>query len=342
MYTGEDDHLTTSQPVREPARVPQRRRARHRRPLAWCAGLLLLPISLPLVARGLDTDGPAPLPQLLAFLPWFLIPGWLALLCAVLARQPLLLAWALAALGATAWYIQPYGSEQIIPEEPPLAQVRVLTANLEFGNATGGLLDVLRRERPHLVSVQECDHRCASALESQELREAYPYRLITGGSAAQGSALLSVYPLKDEREIPATLSMPSAVAEVGPNATPVRIQVAHPMPPRLDSMTAWNAELAALGKVAADRGDTRTVIAGDFNSSQDHATFRAILDTGLRDSARLLGHSRTPTWPALTAPPLGAQIDHILVSETLTPISSQFLDLPDTDHRALLVDVKVY
>ena len=37
-------------------------------------------------------------------------------------------------------------------------------------------------------------------------------------------------------------------------------------------------------------------IAGDFNSSQDHAAFRGILDTGLNDAARLTGQS-SPTGP---------------------------------------------
>ncbi|WP_461029919.1 endonuclease/exonuclease/phosphatase family protein, partial [Streptomyces sparsus] len=283
---------------------------------------------------------PPPLPQALAFLPWFLVAGWLALVCAVLARRLLLVGWALAALAVTGWFAQPYGPGRETPDGEPLAQVRVLTANLEFGNATEALLETLRRERPHLVSVQECDSRCASALAAPEVRAAYPHRVIAGREPAEGSALLSVYPLRDEREIPASLSMPSALARIG--EVDVRVQVAHPMPPMPDSMTAWRAELASLREVAAARGGTRTVIAGDFNASADHAAFRAVLDTGMRDSARLLGRSRTPTWPAATAPPLGAQIDHVLVSSGLVPVAASFLDLPGTDHRALLVDLAVH
>ncbi|MDK1472215.1 endonuclease/exonuclease/phosphatase family protein [Streptomyces sp. 549] len=323
----------------EPAPAPQRRRARRPVP-AWCAVVLLLLTSAPLAARAADVDGPPPLPQLLAFLPWFLVAGWLALVAAVLARRLLLVGWSMAVLAATGWFVQPYGPGRETPPGQPLAEVRVLTANLEFGNATDALLEALRRERPHLVSVQECDSRCAAALSQPDVVAAYPHRVIAGREPAEGSALLSVYPLSDEREIPASLSMPSALARVGD--VDVRVQVAHPMPPMPDSMTAWRAELASLRKVAAARGDTRTVIAGDFNASADHAAFRRLLDTGMRDSARLLGHSRTPTWPAATAPPLGAQIDHVLVSPGLVPRHVSFLDLPGTDHRALLVDLAVH
>lgn len=302
--------------------------------------LLLLPGTVPLGARILDVDGPTPIPQLLAFLPWFLVPGWLALVCAVVARRLVLVGWSLALLGSTAWFLQPYGSGQTIPSEEPRAQVRVLTANLQFGQATDALLETLRTQRPHLVSVQECDQRCAAALRKPEVRRAYPHQLITGNEPAEGSAVLSVYPLTAGTRVPGQLSMPSAVADV--EGIEVAVQVAHPMPPMPDSMDSWRRELGALRTMAAERGRTRTIIAGDFNASQDHAEFRAIVDTGMRDSARLLGRSRTATWPVPWAPPFGAQIDHVLVSEGLTPVDAQFLELSGSDHQALLVDVRLY
>ncbi|OEV24114.1 hypothetical protein AN220_20595, partial [Streptomyces nanshensis] len=85
-----------------------------------------------------------------------------------------------------------------------------------------------------------------------------------------------------------------------------------------------------------------TLIAGDFNSSQDHAAFRAILRTGMHDAARMLGNSRTPTWPTRTTPVLGAQLDHVLLSGAMLPVDGEFVDLRGTDHRALLVNVKLF
>ena len=40
--------------------------------------------------------------------------------------------------------------------------------------------------------------------------------------------------------------------------------------------------------------------------------------------------------------PLGAQIDHVLVSEDFSVRSARFLDLADTDHRALLVGLELH
>jgi endonuclease/exonuclease/phosphatase (EEP) superfamily protein YafD len=104
----------------------------------------------------------------------------------------------------------------------------------------------------------------------------------------------------------------------------------------------WRHELGELRAFAARDTRTPTILAGDFNASQDHAAFRRILDTGLRDSSRLSGTPRTPSWPAPTSRIIGAQIDHVLVSRDFTARSARFLSLSDTDHRALLVDLTLH
>jgi hypothetical protein len=53
----------------EPLRHPGRRLA------AWCAGLLLLGVSVVVGCRVADSDGFTPVPQFLAFLPWLLAPA---------------------------------------------------------------------------------------------------------------------------------------------------------------------------------------------------------------------------------------------------------------------------
>ena len=84
----------------------------------------------------------------------------------------------------------------------------------------------------------------------------------------------------------------------------MRVQLAHPMPPLPAHVDDWQRELRALRDYAAADKTRPTILAGDFNASQDHAAFRRILDTGLRDGARLTGDARTPTWPARTVPSL--------------------------------------
>ncbi|MET8679815.1 endonuclease/exonuclease/phosphatase family protein [Streptomyces sp. NPDC004647] len=326
--------------VRGPRRLPLPP-GRARRAAAWCAGTLLLLTTVPVACRAAGVDGVTPIPQLLAFLPWLLVPAGLGLLLFAAARRPVGCAWALAVLGVTCWFVTPYGDGPAEPRGPLAARLTVLTANLEFGGATADLLETLRREQPALVSVQECDDRCAMALDSPALRQAYPYRNIVSGTPAEGSAILSTYPLTDEPGVRGTLAMPGAVAEVAGQR--VRMQVAHPMPPVPGQLDLWRTELGRLRDYADRRGGLPTIVAGDFNASQDHAVFRAVLGSGMRDSARLLGADRTPTWPADTASrSVGTQIDHVLVSDAFRPRAARFLDLDGTDHRAVLVTLDLH
>ncbi|MFH8407801.1 endonuclease/exonuclease/phosphatase family protein [Streptomyces sp. NPDC018019] len=314
---------------------------RRRRAVRAGAAVLLLTVTVPLAFRAAGADGVTPVPQLLAFLPWLPVPAGLGLVLSLAARWRPGLFWAAAALLVTAAFVRPYGGEAPAPHGPVRAHLRVLTANLEFGRAADGLLATLRRERPDLVAVQECDpERCAAALDSAGVRAAYPFRLRAGHGASEGSAVLSRYPLTRDGAVAGELAMPRAAVTVAGQR--LRFQVAHPMPPLPASLDTWRTELGRLRALAASRGHEPLIVAGDFNSSQDHAAFRAVLDTGLRDSARLAGLPRTPSWPTWTTLVLGAQIDHVLVSDALRPRAAHFLDLAHTDHRALLVDLDLH
>ncbi|MFE9440459.1 endonuclease/exonuclease/phosphatase family protein [Streptomyces sp. NPDC006602] len=316
-------------------------RQRFRRPGIWLAALLSAGVSVVVGCRVADTDGITPVPQLLAFLPWLLAPAALGLGLALLARWWTGVVWAVAVLGLLAWFMEPYGKIGA-PGGAPVASLRVLTSNVEFGQATDSLIATVREERPDLVFVQECEFACDAALK-QSLGADYPHRQAVEGGGSAGSVLLSRFPLKAADTLPGTMGMPGAVADVRGRA--VRLQLAHPMPPLPGQVDVWRRELSALRDFAAGHAKATAILAGDFNASQDHAAFRRILDTGLRDAARLAGSDRTPTWPARTAgstPALGAQIDHVLVSPDFAARDARFLDLADTDHRALLVDLTLH
>ncbi|MEV8594294.1 endonuclease/exonuclease/phosphatase family protein [Streptomyces sp. NPDC052012] len=304
----------------------------------WPAALLLTPVTALLAFRVADADALTPVPQLLAFLPWLLAPTAAALLLTLLARWWPGTVWGVALLGLLAWYIEPYG-KTTEPTGRPVTTLRVLTSNVEFGQATPALIDAVRRHEPDLVFVQECEYTCDAALR-KHLAAAYPHRASVPGGGSEGSVILSRHPLRPTSGVPATMGMPGAIADVDGHA--VRLQLAHPMPPVPGQIDLWQRELARLRDLAAADPATPTVLAGDFNASQDHAAFRALLDTGLHDAARLTGADRTPTWPARTTPAFGAQIDHVLVSDDFAATRTRFLDLPDTDHRAVLADLTLH
>ncbi|MFF3373651.1 endonuclease/exonuclease/phosphatase family protein [Streptomyces sp. NPDC002680] len=298
-------------------------------------------VSVVVACRAVDADAVTPVPQLLAFLPWLLAPTAAGLLLALFARWRAGMVWGAVLLAVTGWFTQPYGTGSE-PGGAVVAEVRVLTANVEFGEGTGALIPVVRRERPDLVFVEECEYRCENALATA-FDGVYPYRETVPGAGSDGSVILSRFPLEGTEGIPgSTMGMPGAVAELAGGHS-VRVQLAHPMPPVPGQVGLWRKELGALRDFAAENPSrTPTILAGDFNASQDHAAFRRLLDTGLRDAARLAGAARTPSWPARTAPTAGAQIDHVLVSGEFSASGARFLGIADSDHRALVVDLALH
>jgi endonuclease/exonuclease/phosphatase (EEP) superfamily protein YafD len=313
-------------------------RSRGGRTGAWCAGLLLAGVSAVVGCRVAGTDGVTPVPQLLAFLPWLLAPTGFALLCALLARWWTGLVWGIAVLGLLAWYLDPYGRTGE-PDGPPVATLRVLTSNVESGRGTPALVPLIRDRRPDVVFVEECEDTCQDTLDG-DFATVYPYRQAVRAAGSHGSLILSRYPLKPTAGVPGTLGMPGAVADVRGHA--VRLQLAHPVPPLPRQVGLWRRELGRLREFAAAGRGTPTILAGDFNATQDHAAFRRILDTGLTDAARLAGHDRTPSWPARTASVIGAQIDHVLVSRDFGATAARFLRVTGSDHRALVADLTLY
>lgn len=315
---------------------------RRRSVRAWFAGVLLAGVSVVLGFRAGDSDGITPVPQLLAFLPWLLAPTGLALALALLARWRTGMVWGVAVLGGLAWYIEPYGKISK-PTGAPVAELRVMTANVQFGWATDALIAAVEREKPAIVFVAECEYECSRALDDAfgGSGGAFPYRESVEGPESEGSVILSRFPLKGADGVRGTtMGMPGAVADV--QGHDVRLQLAHPMPPLPGQVGVWRRELGELRDYAAAGDDQPTILAGDFNASQDHAAFRRILDTGMRDSSRLAGEARTPSWPSRTAPALGTQIDHVLVSADFSANKADFLELTDSDHHALVVDLTLH
>ncbi|MEV0090272.1 endonuclease/exonuclease/phosphatase family protein [Streptomyces sp. NPDC050738] len=325
------------------AGLPPSRRKWWRMLLAWLAGLTLLAVSIVVGCRAADTDAVTPVPQILAFLPWLLAPTGFALLLAGLARWWTGVAWAVLVLGALGWFLRPYGpgAGAVQPRGPLLRHVKVLTANLQFGRATDGLLSTIRSEKPDIVFVEECAFVCADALATDLPRSQYPYRNVVRKDGSEGSAILSAFPLKDTATLESEMAMPGAVAEI--HGVSVRLQLAHPMPPLPGQVPLWQREVGTVRDFAAAAPDQPTIVAGDFNASQDHAAFRAVLDDGkLNDSARLAGKSRTWSWPAEDGRILRTQIDHVLVTKDFQVREARFVTLPGSDHRGLVVQLELH
>ncbi|MCF3961825.1 endonuclease/exonuclease/phosphatase family protein [Streptomyces fuscigenes] len=337
----------------ESAERPPVRRRLPVRVLRGCVGsaafLLLFVVSAVLVCRAAGTDGVTPVPQLLAALPWLAVPAAGGLFAAAALRVRSGALWAVAVLAVVAWYARPFAGGYPTPEPPGpvVARLTVLTSNVEFGQATQGLIDEVMREsarghRPDLVFVEECSLRCSALLDARLPHALYPYRDVVREDGSKGSAILSLHPLDVGPRITSTMAMPGALMRIGGRT--VRLRLAHPLPPIPGQVGAWRAELGRIADdAAAGRDGPPAIVAGDFNATRDHAAFRDLLTAGgLRDSALYGGAAHTPSWPHGVPRPLGAQIDHVLTSREFAVRDARFIDLSDTDHRALRVRLDLH
>jgi endonuclease/exonuclease/phosphatase (EEP) superfamily protein YafD len=108
----------------------------------------------------------------------------------------------------------------------------------------------------------------------------------------------------------------------------------------------WPDELAMLQRWCAPGGDpSPAMIVGDFNATPDHSAFRAGT-AGCTDAATATGDSLVATWRSSLPRWLGAQIDHVLTrpgADGSGPQarSTQVLDVPGSDHRALLTRLRL-
>jgi endonuclease/exonuclease/phosphatase (EEP) superfamily protein YafD len=115
----------------------------------------------------------------------------------------------------------------------------------------------------------------------------------------------------------------------------VAVHVSAPVPGKIES---WPGELAQLQNWCAPATGP-AVIVGDFNATFDHREFRAGT-AGCRDAGAVTGQGLTATWDAAWPHWFGAQIDHVLTGGGPQPVALQILDLPGSDHRALLARLR--
>ncbi|MFC5142628.1 endonuclease/exonuclease/phosphatase family protein [Actinomycetospora rhizophila] len=100
-----------------------------------------------------------------------------------------------------------------------------------------------------------------------------------------------------------------------------------PVAPTPGFVERWSDELDALATWRAAAGGP-TVIAGDLNTTTEH---RALAPLG---DARAPGSP--PTWPTRWPRWLGFRIDHVLAGGGIAVRATRVLDLPGSDHRAVL------
>ncbi|MET8353365.1 MULTISPECIES: endonuclease/exonuclease/phosphatase family protein [unclassified Micromonospora] len=321
--------------------APARRRAdRIGTVLCWLA---VVPTAAWAAARlaGLDRG---PLVQALAFTPY--VAGWslLALTLTLALRR-----WwpaAVAALVAAA-LLSVVAPRALASPQPATGgpTVRLLTANLLAGSADARtLVELVRRHRVDVLTVQEFTPDAQAALDRLGLDQLLPHRQLNAQVGTPGSGLYSRWPITDAgvRHNRRGWGFSQAYGTLAvPGAPPVRVESAHPSAPyALDQVGAWRDDLTAQPPATPDGG--LRILAGDFNATLDHGPLRALLRTGYVDAADATGAGLTGTWGPYDGdliPPV--TIDHVLIDRRIAARTVTVHDLPGTDHRPVLATLRL-
>ncbi len=215
-------------------------------------------------------------------------------------------------------------------------ELRILTANLRFGQAGGAsLVDLVRRTGAEVLSVQEFTPEAADRLDAAGIERLLPYQVIDPRSGPEGSGLYSRYPLtKLPDRGPTTFAMVNATLAV-PGAAPIRLTAAHPPAPLGPDAAKWRRDLTEIPP-ATPHGQVG-IVAGDFNATLDHAPLRHLIGEGFTDAADATGQGLVPTfrpWPPIT-------IDHVLADRRIAVERVKVYFQPASDHRALFAELRL-
>ena len=321
--------------------------------IAW--RLLAIAVLLPVVSlsifRAVPEPWPTPVVQLLAFTPWLVVPAVLALGLALAGRRLWLIALAAVVLAAHLFWLFPLDAGRPVPDSAaPGTPIKVLNINSYFGEADAA--EIVRLVREHgveLLAVQEHTQGFEDRLLAEGLERLLPHKLSYPRDDASGSALFSAHPLEATGVLPDTpFGMPTVRLTIGKGeaASVLEVTNVHVFPPVAGRAAQWRSDLAALGRLAAaGTAGAHRLLIGDFNSTYDHAEFRAVLDGGadrkLVDVGTAAGRRLLPTWPMDGMPLPGIAIDHLVTSPRIASSGYAVHRVPGTDHAAVTATLEI-
>lgn len=193
------------------------------------------------------------------------------------------------------------------------------------------ILAAAQENQVDLLALPELGPLSLEALESAGIDAAFPHKVTDVNWEDIGSGMFSRLPLVSGGKVPGS-EFNQSTGTLDPGAgPPVKVTVVHIDSPRPGHIPRWRTELAYFSQPSS-----ATILLGDFNATVDHPEFRSILSAGFTDAALATGGGLQPTWPVNSSFPAYTTLDHILVSPDITVQSYRTVQLPGTDHAAVV------
>jgi endonuclease/exonuclease/phosphatase family metal-dependent hydrolase len=229
--------------------------------------------------------------------------------------------------------------DRVRPPAGAVPKLRVFSANIHHANPdVGRLAKEILADAPDIVGLQEVDPDGAEGLRRSGVLRRFPYAVTETRNGASGIALWSRFPLVDTK-VQDVHGMPFIRATMVLGARQIRLYVVHMVAPLGQDRVPWRAQLR---RVEAEiRGESGPlVVAGDFNATRYHRSFRRLLSDRLADAHEERGRGLAATWPRdqWPLPPL-MRLDHILVSPDIDVLSVREGLGQGSDHRPIIADL---
>lgn len=303
----------------------------------WPIWVAVIPLAIWAVVRSLRLDRGFPFEAAIAFTPYAAVVAPLVAVSALALQD-----WAAAAIALLTTICF---AVAILPRRIGVTTVAaggrrtigVLAANVHEGAADPqGILDLVERLRPDVLTIEELTPHLDRELEAAGLGTRLPFRVIDAHCFSSGTGIYSNLPLRRLPTSDPASRMVRAEASL-PGGGTLRIVAVHPYPPTHSTQTGeWEEALAALP--SAGHG-VPWILAGDFNGTFDQAPFRDVVARGYHDAGEAAGKGLEPTFPQTGIWPPPITIDHVLADERLGIVGYEVEPLPGSDHRAIYADL---
>jgi endonuclease/exonuclease/phosphatase (EEP) superfamily protein YafD len=226
------------------------------------------------------------------------------------------------------------------PAPPGGTELTVLELNAYEGAAdVAAVAGIITRDRPDVVVLAEAGDRFRSRLAALVPGYRSWSNVPPGVRDVRGITVLSSPRAGDVVARPVVGDTRYPWAEVsGGVLGSTRLLAVHLVSVVPQWISYWPGELESLRRWCTAPGPL--LVVGDLNASPDHSAFRAGT-AGCTDAASSVGAGLTATWRAGVPRWAGTQIDHVLLRGGPAARDVRVLDVPGTDHRALLARVRL-
>ncbi len=307
--------------------------------LAWL--LVAMPLVI-VVSRLLDLDHSSSFLYAAQSVGlWLFAPVYVVVIAAAITRHRLLLVVAVVTCllqGVLIWPEVTGGNPAA--SEAAVEPITVATANLHGNNTDpDATVTAIAGIDADLLFLEELTPELLTRLEESGAVDDYDESVLEPQSGTGGAAIYSKYEFEwSGVEQVADRWWPTAVVLI--EGTEVELLSVHTTQP-LAGLLELNQELDEVGVWARD-ADVAAIYAGDFNASTQHSGFDELLDgSPLRDAHQSVGRGLARSWPSNRWYPPFVLLDHVLVSDEIAVDDVSEVELPGSDHLAVVAELRI-